>query len=114
MSFQKDAFRRQATTVKAARNNITHTPTRTRLFWAGSAIHCRYATRSPTFWSYSAALRVPALTGAQPLTRSTSWPWLMTFSTTGRCSPWSSHKGLGMPMLGKARLFQPVGLVSSR
>ena len=29
-------------------------------------------------------------------------------------SPCSSQNGLGMPTLGKAKLFQPVGLVSSR
>lgn len=32
MSFQNAALRRQATTVNAARNSITQTPIRTRLF----------------------------------------------------------------------------------
>ena len=41
MSFQKEAFKRQATTMKTDRNNITQTPMRTRVFCAGSAIHCR-------------------------------------------------------------------------
>ena len=40
-SFQNAAFRRQAMNVKHSRNNKTHTPTRTRVFWAGSPIHCR-------------------------------------------------------------------------
>ena len=31
-SFQKDAFKRQATTMKAAKNSITQTPMRTRVF----------------------------------------------------------------------------------
>ena len=40
-SFQKAAFRRQAITVKASRNSRTQTPTRTRVFCTGSAIHWR-------------------------------------------------------------------------
>lgn len=41
MSFQNAAFRRQAISVNTPRNNITHTPMRTRVLAAGSAIHCR-------------------------------------------------------------------------
>jgi hypothetical protein len=40
-SFQNAAFRRQATKVKQRRKSSTHTPTRMRVFWAGSAIYCR-------------------------------------------------------------------------
>ena len=41
MSFQYDAFKRHAMTVKPARNSSTHTPRRTRLACTGSDIHCR-------------------------------------------------------------------------
>ena len=41
MSFQNDAFKRQAITVKPARNSSTHTPRRTRWFCTGSDIHCK-------------------------------------------------------------------------
>ena len=40
-SFQKAAFSLQAMKVKPARKSSTHTPMRTRVFCAGSPIHCR-------------------------------------------------------------------------
>ncbi len=40
-SFQNDAFRRQAMTVKTARNSSTQTPRRTRVDCTGSDIHCK-------------------------------------------------------------------------
>ena len=40
-SFQYAADRRQKITVSISRNSSTQTPTRTRAFCAGSAIHCR-------------------------------------------------------------------------
>jgi hypothetical protein len=41
ISFQYAAFKRQAMKVKIDKKIKTHTPMRTRVFCAGSAIHCK-------------------------------------------------------------------------
>src|SRR5690606_5098612 len=46
--FQKEAFRRQATTRNRTRNSSTHTPSCLRNNWPGSAIQARNAVRSAT------------------------------------------------------------------
>jgi stringent starvation protein B len=47
-SFQNAAFNLQAIRMKMPRKIKTPTPTRMRVFWAGSPIHCRKFTKSPT------------------------------------------------------------------